>query len=99
MHYLLLYEVVDDYVTKRAPFRDQHLALAGEAAKAGELLLGGALAEPADGAVLLFRSKSAAEAFANSDPYVHNGLITKWTVRKWNTVAGSFLNLAPIVSN
>jgi uncharacterized protein YciI len=94
VHYLLLYEVIDDYVTKRAPFRDQHLALAREAVKEGELLLGGALAEPADGAVLLFRSQAAAEAFANADPYVHNGLITKWTVRQWNTVAGSLLNLA-----
>jgi uncharacterized protein len=94
MHYLLLYEVVDDYVTKRAPFRDQHLTLAGAAVKEGELLLGGALADPADGAVLLFRSQAAAEAFAKADPYVHNGLITKWTVRKWNTVAGSLLNLA-----
>ena len=92
MHYLLMYEVVDDYVAKRAPFRDQHLALANEAAQAGELLLGGALAEPVDAAVLLFRSQAAAEAFANNDPYVHNDLITKWTVRKWNTVAGSLLS-------
>ena len=99
MHFLLLYEVVDDYVTKRAPYRDQHLALAGEAVQQGELLLGGALAEPADGAVLLFRSQTAAEAFANADPYVHNGLITKWSVRQWNTVAGSFLNLPTVVSN
>jgi uncharacterized protein len=92
MHYLLMYEVVDDYVAKRTPFRDQHLALANEAAQAGELLLGGALAEPVDAAVLLFRSQAAAEAFANNDPYVHNDLITKWTVRKWNTVAGSLLS-------
>ena len=91
MHYLLLYEVVEDYVAKRAPFRERHLALASEAVRNDELLLGGAFAEPADGAVLLFRSQSAAEAFANNDPYVHNGLITKWTVRKWNTVAGSLL--------
>ena len=98
MHYLLLYEVVDDYVAKRAPFRDQHLALASAAVQQAELLLGGALAEPADGAVLLFRSQAAAEGFANADPYVHNGLITKWTVRQWNTVAGSLLNSVTEVS-
>jgi uncharacterized protein len=92
MHYLLLYDVVDDYVAKRAPFREEHLALASEAVKQGELLLGGAFAEPADGAVLLFRSQAAAEAFAQNDPYIHNGLITRWTVRKWNTVAGQWLN-------
>jgi uncharacterized protein len=92
MHYLLIYDVVDDYVAKRAPFREQHLALANEAVREGELLLGGALAEPVDAAVLLFRSQPAAESFANNDPYVHNGLIIKWTVRKWNTVAGSLLD-------
>ncbi len=92
MHYLLLYEVVDDYVAKRAPFREKHLALASEAVQQDELLLGGAFAEPADGAVLLFRSQASAESFAKNDPYVHNGLITKWTVRKWNTVAGSLLD-------
>ena len=91
MHYVLFYEVVDDYVEKRTPFRPEHLALASEAAQQGELLLGGALAEPADGAMILFRSHEAAESFAKNDPYVHNGLITKWTVRKWNTVAGSLL--------
>ncbi len=91
MHYLLMYDVVDDYVAKRAPFREEHLALAGQSVEDGELLLGGALAEPVDGAVLLFRSQAAAEAFANADPYVRHGLITKWTVRQWNTVAGSLL--------
>ncbi len=95
MHYLLIYEVVDDYVAKRAPFREQHLALASQATQADELLLGGALADPVDRAILLFRSQAAAEAFAKADPYVHNGLITKWTVRPWNTVAGIFLNQAP----
>lgn len=93
MHFLLLYEVVDDYVTRRAPFRQQHLALAGEATARGELLLGGALAEPVDRAVLLFRGPGpeAAESFARNDPYVQNGLVTHWTVRQWNTVAGSLL--------
>lgn len=98
MHYLLMYEVVDDYVAKRAPYRDEHLAMANEAAKEGELLLGGALVEPVDGAILLFRTHAAAEAFANNDPYVQNRLVTRWTVRQWNTVAGSLLNLKPVVS-
>lgn len=92
MHYLLLYEVVDQYIEKRAPFREQHLALASDAVKQDELLLGGAFAEPADGAMLLFRTRDAAEAFVSEDPYVHHGLVTKWTIRIWNTVAGSLLD-------
>jgi uncharacterized protein len=90
MHYLLFYEVVPDYVERRAAFRAQHLALAWQAADRGELVLGGALADPVDGAILLFRgdSPAVAETFAATDPYVRNGLVTRWHVRAWNTVAG-----------
>jgi len=91
MHYLLFYEVVDDYVNRRAAFRGAHLALAREAVARGELVLGGALAHPPDGAVLLFRGASpeVAEAFARQDPYVSNGLVTRWYVREWTTVIGA----------
>ena len=90
MHYLLFYDVVPDYVERRAAFRDEHLALAWAAHERGELVLGGAFDDPVDGAVLLFSSDSpaAAEAFAAHDPYVRNGLVTRWRVRKWRTVAG-----------
>ncbi len=57
MHYLLFYDVVPDYVTRRAPFRPAHLAFARPFIERGELVLGGALAEPVDGAVLLFRGR------------------------------------------
>jgi uncharacterized protein len=90
MHYVLLYEVRDDYVEKRGQFRDLHLKHARAAYDRGELVLAGALADPVDGAMLIFRGPSAetAEAFAKSDPYVTNGLVAKWRVRKWNTVIG-----------
>ena len=90
MHYLLIYDVVDDYVERRAPLRDEHLKLARAAHARGELVLGGALADPVDGAVLLFRgdSPAVAESFAAADPYVRNGLVTRWRVRPWNTVIG-----------
>lgn len=90
MHYLLFYEVVPDYVERRTPFRDDHLALARAAHARGELLLGGALADPVDGAVLLFQgdTPAVAEAFAAADPYVAHGLVTRWRVRAWTTVVG-----------
>jgi uncharacterized protein YciI len=90
VHYLLFYEVIDDYVNRRAPFRSAHLALARDAVARGELVLGGAFANPPDGAVLLFRgtSPTVAEAFATKDPYVKNGLITRWYIREWTTVVG-----------
>ncbi len=90
MHYLLLYDVVDDYVARRGEYRDEHLRKAWAACERGEMLLGGALADPADGAVLLFQgdSPAAAEAFAKADPYVVHGLVTRWRVRPWTTVVG-----------
>lgn len=90
MHYLLFYEVGEDYVSKRAQFRDAHLEKAWKASERGELVLGGALSNPVDGAVLLFRGDSAevAENFARLDPYVTSGAVKRWYVREWTTVAG-----------
>jgi uncharacterized protein YciI len=90
MHYLLFYDVPDDYVARRAQYRTAHLAHARLAYERGELVLAGALADPVDGAVLVFRGSSPeiAEAFAKADPYVTSGLVTRWRVRRWNTVIG-----------
>jgi len=92
MHYLLIYDVSPDYLTRRGEYRNEHLRLAWDAHARGELLLGGALAEPADGAVLLFQGDSAdaAERFARNDPYVANGLVVRWRVRPWTTVIGEW---------
>jgi uncharacterized protein YciI len=90
MHYLLTYELAEDYISRRAEFRKDHLSLAWAAADRGELVLGGALANPPDAALLLFvgDSPTVAEKFATSDPYVANGLVKRWRVREWTTVAG-----------
>ncbi len=90
MHYLLFYEFVDDYLSRRGEFRNAHLGLAWNASARGELVLGGAFANPADGALLLFKGDSpeVAEQFAKADPYVMNGLVKRWHVREWTTVAG-----------
>lgn len=90
MHYLLFYDVVEGYAEKRIPFRAIHLEYAKEFVTRGELVLGGALANPVDRAVLLFKGSSpaVAENFAKDDPYVKNGLVKKWYVREWTTVVG-----------
>lgn len=91
MHYLLVYDVAADYEVRRVEHRPAHLELARAAVARGELVLGGALGLPGiDGAALLFRGpdEAAARAFAEADPYVKNGLVTRWTVRPWTTVVG-----------
>jgi uncharacterized protein YciI len=90
-YFVLFYDAVDDFIARRGVYRDQHLRLAREAHARGELVLAGALADPADGALLVFQgdSPAAAEAFARQDPYVTNGLITGWRVRPWTVVVGN----------
>jgi uncharacterized protein YciI len=91
MHFLLFYEFVPDYLERRASYRTEHLQLAWASHQRGELVLGGALADPADGAVLLFDCDSAAvpEAFVAADPYVRHGLVKSYRVRAWTTVIGA----------
>jgi uncharacterized protein YciI len=90
VHYLLIYELAPDYLERRGQFRNDHLKLAWEAQQCGEMVLAGALADPADTAVLLFSADSPepAERFAQADPYVKNGLVTSYRVRQWTTVVG-----------
>ena len=90
MHYLLFYEGMPDYEERRKPFRGDHLRHARTAVERGELVLGGAYANPVDGALLLFRSDSpaAVEQFAKRDPYVVNGVVKRWSIREWTTVVG-----------
>jgi len=89
MHLVLEYALVDDYLERRAALREGHLALAREAHERGELLLAGALPDPYDRALLVWKaSREVVERFAEEDPYVVNGLVTSWTVREWNVVVG-----------
>lgn len=90
MDYLLIYDYAADYLEGRAPFRDQHLALAWASQASGHLILAGVLANPTDGAVFHFRCDSTApvEAFVRADPYVQHGLVTQWHIRDWVTAVG-----------
>ncbi len=88
MHFLLIYQLADHYLERRGDYREAHLRLAWEAADRGDLMLAGALETPVDQAMLLFHDQVAARAFAEADPYVRHGLVTSWSVRRWNTVVG-----------
>ena len=89
-YYALFYDVVDNFVVRRAPFREEHLSLAHAAHRSGELVLAGALADPADSALIVFRGNSpdVATSFAERDPYVRNGLVKHWEIRPWTVVVG-----------
>jgi uncharacterized protein YciI len=90
-YYALFYDLVADYMSRRAEFREEHLRLAREAHRCGQLLLAGALTDPPDRAILVFRApdRSIVEQFARNDPYVIRGLVTRWEVRSWAVVIGN----------
>jgi uncharacterized protein YciI len=90
MYYILFYETVDDYVEKRQAYRTEHLALAKTAVDNGSIVMAGAFANPADGAAFVFKADaiSIVEDFAKADPYVQNGLVSRWYVREWTVVVG-----------
>jgi uncharacterized protein YciI len=90
-HFLLFYDFVPDYLERRGPLRAEHIKFARAAQDRGELVLGGALTDPIDSAILLFvaDSRAVVERFAQEDTYVRNGLVTTWRVREWTTVVGA----------
>lgn len=90
MDYLLFYDYSDDYLERRVPLRDQHLALAWASQSKGSLILAGVLSNPVNGAVFHFHcdSPSPIEDFIKADPYVQNGLVKNWHIREWVTSVG-----------
>jgi uncharacterized protein YciI len=89
-HYLLFLEFGDTYQGRRPEFRNAHLTKAWAAADRGELILAGALTDPLDTGVILFKGESeeVVEKFVKEDPYINNGLIRSWRIREWATVVG-----------
>jgi uncharacterized protein YciI len=90
-YFALIYHVTEDYLARRTQFREEHLRLANELAQRGDLVLGGALSDPYDTALLIFRvaDPSVIEQFVHNDPYHKNGLVISWEIREWHVVTGS----------
>lgn len=90
-HLLLEYQLSADYLERRPEFRAEHLALLEDSAQRGELILAGAVPDPFDRALFVWREDAAEviEKFVSADPYVRHGLVSSWQVRTWNTVVGS----------
>ena len=90
-HFILFYDYAPDYLERRGALRPAHVRLAQDSLARDELQLGGAYADPADGAALVFKAatRDVVEEFARNDPYVQNGLVLSWRVREWTTVVGA----------
>jgi len=87
-YFALIYDVVEGFKEQRMPFRPAHLQVINDAHGRGEITMAGALGDPPDGALIVFRADSAdvVERFAKADPYVTSGLVKSWRVRPWTVV-------------
>jgi uncharacterized protein YciI len=89
-YFALFYHVVEDFLNRRMAVREEHLKLVRDAHERGEIVMGGALGDPVDRAMIIFRveDRSMVEDFARNDPYVTRGLVQRWEVQPWNVVIG-----------
>ena len=90
-HYIVFLEFSETFEARRPQFRNEHLTKAWAAVDRGELILAGALANPADEGIFLFESEGPgpAQKFVDEDPYVNNGLVRSWRIREWATTVGN----------
>ena len=90
MHYLMFYDVADDYAEKRMPFRAAHIAYARKAVARGDLVLGAPSRARPMGPCLCFAApRRPSPKRLPPGSYVVNGLVRQWRVREWTTVVGA----------
>ena len=89
-NYLLKYEYIPDVLEKRGPYREGHIALAKKMIEENKCLSGGPTGEPnmevPTGALFIFTDLESAKQYAANDPYVENGIVTKFSIEEWNVV-------------
>jgi uncharacterized protein YciI len=84
MKYVLFYETAEDYLPKAQLHFPAHRERWLEFQQAGTLLMVGPFGNARDGAMAIFTTAEAAEAFAVEDPFVLNGVVARWYIRNWN---------------
>ena len=89
-HWLLFYDYAPDYLERRPEFRPDHFKHASAHRDRGELVMAGAFGDPADGAVLIFRTedKASSSGSPRTTRTTRRGSITGWRVRRWVMVMG-----------
>lgn len=78
---MLLYQSADDVAAKAPLHFAAHRARWAEFQDRGTLLLIGPFSDQS-GAMAVFTTREAAEEFAQSDPFVVNGVVSSWQIRE-----------------
>jgi uncharacterized protein YciI len=86
MKIVSFYEMAPDALSKVRVHYPMHRARLNEFHARGVLLAAGPLGNPPEGAMGIFTTREAAEEFIKGDPFIINGLVTKWRLVEWNVV-------------
>ena len=88
---LLTLHYVDGMLEKRGPHREAHLAGAQRGYDDGTIVMAGALLDPVDAGVFVFKNVDEAhvKAFVEADAYYVAGLVPRYTIRPWMVVVGN----------
>ena len=91
IYHLLTLDYVEDILEKRDPYRADHIAGAKAAEADGKVVLAGALQNPTDAGVFVFKDCDEAfvDAFVKADAYDKAGLVPGYTIRPWMIVVGA----------
>ena len=84
MKVVVFYELAPDGLAKAQANLPGHRARLAEFHARGVLLMAGPFANPAEGALAIFTSRGAADAFIADDPFVTSGAVGKYTLKDWN---------------
>ena len=83
MKIVMFYDLAADGFAKVQANFPAHAARLQEFHKRGTLLMAGPLGSPPEGAMGIFTSREAAEEFVKGDPFVLNGVVSKWRLVEW----------------
>jgi uncharacterized protein len=86
MKCVVFYEVAADGMAKAQANYPAHRQRIDAFAQRGQLLMVGPYANPAEGALAVFRTRADAEAFVQDDPFVVNGVVGQVRMKDWNEI-------------
>lgn len=86
MKIVSFYEMAPGALSKVAAHYPAHRARLDEFHARGVIIAAGPFGNPPEGALAIFTTREGAEQFIQGDPFVTNGLVSKWRLVEWNAV-------------
>ena len=83
------YESIDEIMAREPEALAAHLARSKEWHARGTFLMAGAFLDKQEGPIStmgVLTTREAAEEFARGDPFVLNGMVSKWYIREWANI-------------